>query len=241
LHAYADPEALVERARAAGVATIVAVSVDLASSRETVRLARAIPRVVAAVGLHPSHLEGLVAPETLAELESLARDPDVGFIGEIGLDAVEARVGVGVQVEAFRAQLDLAGRLGRPVNLHLRGAVGEAIDLLSELDYSRRPAAVVHYFVGGPDLARRYLDLGLYLSIGKPVTREENLELRAAVREIPLERLLLETDSYPLPGRRTEPRDIGVVAAAVAALKGLDPVEVADVTTANLLRLLGKG
>jgi len=98
--------------------------------------------------------------------------------------------------------------------------------------------AVLHYFVGEAELARRALDLGLFLSVGKPVTRVENEHLRRAVATVPLDRLLLETDSYPLPGRTTEPADVGLVAMAVARLLGRPVETIAEVTTANLLRML---
>lgn len=237
LHAYPDPGALIGRAAAAGVERVVGVSVDLDSSRATLRLARDFPNVVAAVGIHPSHLEGPLSEETLAGLEALAEDPLTGFVGEIGLDAVEARVPLATQIEAFETQLRLARKLGRPVNLHLRGAFDEALAIL---DDPNRPAGVVHYFVGDSRLARRFLDRGLLISVGKPVIRAENQALRAAIRDVPLDCLLLETDSYPLPGRTTEPRDVVQVARAVAELKGISSIDVARATATNLTRALGK-
>jgi TatD DNase family protein len=141
-----------------------------------------------------------------------------------------------VQAAVFREQLGAARRAGRPINLHVRGAFEEAFSILRE-DASG-VEAVIHYFVGDRALARQALDLGLYLSVGKPVTRAENQGLRAAIAEVPLDRLLLETDSYPLPGRTTEPRDVVLVARAVAELKGVTPDTIATATTSNLLRLI---
>ena len=99
--------------------------------------------------------------------------------------------------------------------------------------------SAIHYFVGGPDLANRYLAAGLWLSVGKPVARVEHAGLRAAIREAPLDRLLVETDTYPIPGRTTEPADVRLVALAVATLKGLSLERVAAATTANFARLVG--
>lgn len=250
LHAYADPTGLIERARAAGVSLIVGVSVDLASSRRTVEIASRHRGVVAAVGLHPTWLRpcpdrasdqergiGVLLSTTLRELAALARDPSVGMIGEIGLDTVDAAAPLDLQREIFRQQLVIADRLGRPVSLHLRGAFADAFATLKA--NSPRAGAVVHYFVGDAALARQALDLGLWISVGKPVSRAENDALRQAIRLVPLDRLLLETDSYPLPGRQTEPADVRVVAEAVAAIRALSVSEVAAVTTANLLRLIG--
>ena len=238
LHAYPDPAGIVARARARDVHLLVAVSIDLASSRRSIDLAAQFVGVVAAVGFHPSWLTAPLTPADLAALEQLARHPSVGFIGEIGLDGVEAKLSVEDQRQAFRAQLDLADRLSLPVNLHIRDAFPAAI---AELAARGLPSAgaVVHYFVGDPALAGRLLDLGLYLSVGKPVIRPENAALRAAIRGIPLDRLLLETDAYPLPGRTTEPADIGDIAREVAHLRGCSLEEVARATTDNLRRLLG--
>jgi TatD DNase family protein len=98
----------------------------------------------------------------------------------------------------------------------------------------------VHYFVGDADLARRYLDVGCDISVGKPVTRSENEALRETVTLIPPDRLLLETDTYPLPGRTTEPRDLPLICAAVAELQGASPARVAERTAASFERLFGR-
>jgi TatD DNase family protein len=97
----------------------------------------------------------------------------------------------------------------------------------------------VHYFQGGAELAERYLSLGCSISVGKPVLRLANRALLELVRRIPLERLLLETDTYPLPGRSTEPGDVRSVAEKVAELRGVTVATIADATTANFRRLIG--
>lgn len=240
LHAYSseDVAALLRRARDAGVELVVGVGTDLETSRRTIEIARAEPGVVAAVGFHPSYLTGPLAPENLAELSAMLADPRVGLLGEVGLDAVEARTTLETQEETLAAQLALARARHRPVNLHVRGAHDRLFGILHEHG-TAADGAILHYFVGGPDLARRALDQGLYLSIGKPITRVENVDLREAVRQAPLERLLLETDTYPLPGRATEPADVVLVARAVAEVKGVSEAIVAETTTATLRRLIG--
>ncbi|HEX5414978.1 MAG TPA: TatD family hydrolase [Chloroflexota bacterium] len=250
LHAYVDPPSLLERAAVAGVDLVVGISVDLASAGRTLEITRQArarrdagvsgPVVIAAVGLHPSDLTGPLEPATFSALEDLARDPLVGFIGEIGLDAVEAKVPLVTQAAAFRAQLDLAGGLGKPVNLHVRGAIEETLEILAAVG-PPTAGAVFHYFTGDRALAERLLAAGLSISVGKPVTRPGNAALRAAVETIPLDRLLLETDSYPLPGRTTEPADLPRVARAVADLKRLPVEAVAEATTGNLLRICASG
>ena len=246
LHAYADPVGLLERAAVAGVDRVVGVGVDLTTSRQTLavagqaRLSRqsraAWPTVIAAVGLHPSYLRCLPAAATYRALAELASDPLVGFIGEIGLDAVDANLALPMQALVFRTQLGLARELGKPVNLHVRGAVDAVLEILAADGLPDR-GAVFHYFTGDVTLAERLLTAGLFLSVGKPVTRPENAGLRAAVQCIPLDRLLLETDSYPLPGRTTEPADLPRVAQSVAGLRGVSVQTVAEATTENLRRI----
>ena len=237
LHAYADVDGLLERAQHAGVRLIVGVSVDPATSRETIEVARRHVGVVAAIGLHPVHLSGPTSDATLQELHELAQDRFVGMIGEIGLDSVDSPVSIDQQRVAFEAQLRIAKRCDLAVNLHLRGAFDEAFAILARVGVPNA-GAVLHYFVGDETLARRALDLGLYVSVGKPVTRLENARLRDAVRIIPLDRLLLETDSYPLPKRTTEPADVWLVARAAGDLMGISEAEVARVTCDNLMHLL---
>jgi TatD DNase family protein len=249
IHAYADPEGLLERAVAAGVDRIVGISVDLTTARRTLAIARQArlyrrtgtdwPTVIAAVGLHPALSRSLPVAATYQVLGDLAGDPLVGFIGEIGLDAAEAYLALPMQAMVFRAQLGLARQLGKPVNLHVRGAVDAALEILGADGVPER-GAVFHYFTGDAELAERLLAAGLFISVGKSVTRPENADLRAAVQDIPLERLLLETDSYPLPGRTTEPREIPRIAQAVAELKGLPIERVAEATTENLRRICGE-
>lgn len=246
LHAYADPAGLLERAAAVGVDRVVGVGVDLTTSRRTLAVARQArlrresgsgwPTVIAAAGLHPSYLRCLPSAATYSALAELAGDSLVGFIGEIGLDTVEANLSLPMQALVFRTQLALARQLGKPVNLHVRGAVDALLDILSA-DGLPESGAVFHYFTGDAALAERLLAAGLLLSVGKPVTRPENAELRAAVPFIPLDRLLLETDSYPLPGRTTEPSDLPSVAQSVAALRGVPIETVAEATTGNLRRI----
>jgi TatD DNase family protein len=218
---------LVERAQLAGVDHLLAVSVSLASSRRTVALAERWPDTVsAAVGIHPKWLRG----QRVDELERLAADHSVRAIGEVGLEPTPTAA----QHRFLEACLDLAERLGLAVVLHVVDAHQQALVLLKE---RLGPPVIVHYFVGDERLAANYLEVGCALSVGKPVLRDA--ELRRAVRMVPAERLLLETDSYPLPGRTTEPRDLVQVCGAVAELRGETPEAVAEATRGNLRRLLG--
>jgi TatD DNase family protein len=216
------------------VETLLAVSVSLASSARTRAVARRWPGVYAAVGVHPRRLRG----QRVEALERLAADPRVRAIGEVGLEYAPTAAPADAQRAFLAACLDLAEGLGRAVVLHAVGAQAHA-DALALLRARTGLPVVVHYFVGDERLAAAYLDAGCALSVGKPVTRPENAQLRAAVRQVPPERLLLETDAYPLPGRTTEPRDLPDVCRAVAALRAEAPEAVARATTRNFRRLLG--
>jgi TatD DNase family protein len=189
--------------------------------------------VYAAVGVHPRRLRR----QRVEELKRLATDPRVRAIGEVGLEYAPSAAPVGVQRAFLAGCLDLAEWLRRAVVLHVVGEAADA-DALALLAARAGPPVIVHYFVGDERLAAAYLEAGCVLSVGKPVTRMENAQLRAAVRQIPPERLLLETDGYLLPGRTTEPRDLVHVCRAVAALRGETSESVARVTTDNFRRLL---
>jgi TatD DNase family protein len=226
---------LVQRAQAAGVDLLLAVSVSVASSRRSLALAQRFAGVYAAVGVHPRRLRRQQA-QSLAAMAAHAR---VRAIGEVGLDYAPSAAPPDVQRAFLIDCLDLAQQLGRAVALHVVGPAAQADAVAVLAARPSGPPAIVHYFVGDEHLAAAYLAVGCWLSVGKPVTRTENAALRAAVRTIPSERLLLETDAYPLPDRTTEPRDVPDICRTVAALRGESPEVVARATTDNLRRLLG--
>ncbi|MGQ9513351.1 TatD family hydrolase [Thermodesulfitimonas sp.] len=237
----ADRAAVIERARAAGVTRLVTVGYDLASSRRAGELAAALPGVYAVVGVHPHDAAG-VPLNYLEELRRLARAPRVVAIGEIGLDFYRDLSPRSVQREVFVAQLHLARELGLPVVIHCREAHGEVYEIL------RREAVgisgVMHCFSGGWEEAKRFLALGFYLSIAGPVTFTGARRPVEVVRQMPLERLLLETDAPYLPpvphrGKRNEPAYLIYTAQKVAAIRGISLEELAAATTANAVRLFG--
>ena len=227
---------MVERARAAGVTRLLNAAVSLEASWQGLALAAKYPEVLAAAGVHPCWLPSS-DPEIVArELEELALRASLAALGEIGLEYAPRAAPPAIQQAFLHACLELAQRLDLPVCLHVVGAHEDALRLLAERPGVR---AVVHYFVGDLALAEQYLSAGCFISVGKPVTRPAHPALRAAVAALPLDRLLLETDSYPLPSRQTEPCHVVEVCRAVAALRGLAPEQVAAATTANFRRFLG--
>ncbi len=239
----ADLDGVIERSKAAGVVHSVVIGLwrgpgDFGGARD---LARAHAELFSpTIGIHP-HDVAQAPPEDFAILESLAGEADVMGVGETGLDYHYDHSPRPRQREAFRRHIQLARRVGKPVVVHVREAHADCAAILGE-----EPAGpgVIHCFTGNWDEARRYLDLGLFLSISGVVTFQNATQLREAVPKIPLDRLLVETDSpflAPVPhrGRRNEPAYVREVAAKVALLRG-EPFEaIARATADNARRLFG--
>jgi len=233
-----DREELLEELRA-GRAAVINVGVDLASSEASLELAHGRPHVFAACGVHP-HDAKAFSPEAERRLEGLLRAGAVA-IGEIGLDFYRNLSPREEQVAAFRAQLRLAKKLDLPVILHQRAAEEEFLEVLAE----EGPVyGVAHAFSGDVGLARRLVKAGLFLGIGGPLTYPRNEPLRQAVREVPLDRLVLETDAPFLPpepfrGKRNDPLKVRLVALKLAELLGMKPEDLAEATFENACRLFG--
>jgi len=246
-HAHLDDRTF-DKDRAAMIADlfaadigVITVGADLASSREAVRLAERHRGIWATIGVHP-HDAKTVTPSVLRELEDLAKSPRVVAIGEIGLDYYRDLSPRDVQRRAFAEQLELAKRLELPVVVHNRQSTDDLVAILRKA--GRTHAGVVHSFLGDLVLAETFLGLGLHLGVGGPLTYPANAALRDAVRRVPLERIVLETDCpylTPVPhrGKRNEPAYIELVAAEIARLRGISIDDVASQTTVNALALFG--
>jgi TatD DNase family protein len=230
---------ILERARQRGVTLALTVSVDERSSNRNLYIAQSYPGLVAAVGLHPLRVNEEHGDSQYTSLENLASHPKVVAIGETGLDFVDPSYSRVLQEYWLRRQVRLSASTELPLVIHCRSAMDELLRIIDE-EGGLPHGAVVHYFVGGREEAGAYLDRGFLISVGRPVSRPNMQTLAAAVRSIPMDRLLIETDSYPLPGRTTEPADVVEVAEAVARVKGVSWQDVADATAANFLRLFRK-
>ncbi len=233
-----DRKRVIERAQAAGVRTIVNVGADLASSQAAVALAEAYPQVYAAVGVHP-HDAKTVTRRMLEELGALALHPKVVAIGEIGLDFYRDLSPRDQQRRAFQQQLALASEVGKPVIIHDREAHEEIMATLRRwAKSSHQPAGVLHCFSGDLAMAQEAIELGFYISVAGPVTFDNARRLRDLVRQLPLEKLLVETDCpyltpHPHRGKRNEPAYVKLVAQAIARLKEMSVEEVARITSDN--------
>jgi TatD DNase family protein len=233
-------DVVIERARAAGVAAMVVVGTDLASSEQAVAMAERHPGVAATVGLHP-HDAANLAHEWEA-LVALAGHPDVVAVGEAGFDYHYMHAPPDAQDAAFRAQIRLAHQLDRALVIHSRDAWDDTFRVLVEEGMPRR--TVFHCFTGGPREAARALELGAALSFSGIVSFKSADDVRAAAAGCPADRLLVETDSpylapVPLRGTENEPANIALVGAALAAAVGRPPADVARETAAATAHWLG--
>jgi TatD DNase family protein len=237
----ADRDAVIARARAAGVRQMIVTGASIEGSRKALELARSRPgELFATAGVHPHHATELT-PESLPILEELARAPEVVAAGECGLDYFRDFSPRPTQRDAFHRQLELAARVGKPVFLHQRDAHEDFLAILKEHRASLR-GGVTHCFTGGERELAAYLDLGFSIGItGWICDERRGAHLLPLVRQIPADRLLLETDGpYLLPrdldpkpsSRRNEPVYLPHIAAIVARAREQSVAELAAASTA---------
>ena len=246
-----DRDDVLARAADAGVEAIAVCGEDLASSEAAVALAAGTerPRLFATAGFHPHEAER-ATDAALAAIEGLARAGNAAAIGEIGLDFHREFAPRATQRRALDAQLELAARLGLPVSVHSRDAEAGLEPHLarfaarSPLAARGRPHGVLHCFGGTLEQALRYVELGFLVSLACSAGYRANAEARRVAAGLPLDALLVETDSPALPprarrGERNEPAHVRDAVAVVAEARGECAETVADATAANALRLFG--
>lgn len=242
-----DLEGVVGRLRAAGVSRVVLVGCWRAPGDfgNALALAAARPELFSAtIGFHP-HEAAKVPEADWSAAEALARDPRVVAFGEIGLDFHYDLSPRPEQERVFRRSIALARRVGKPIVIHVREADPECLRVLRE-EGLPEAGGVVHCFTGDAPAAAAYVALGLYVSFSGIVTFKNAAPIREAVKVVPRERLLVETDSpylapIPFRGRKNEPAHVAHVAARIAELWGTSPDEVARVTGDNARRLFRMG
>ncbi|MGH2379456.1 MAG: TatD family hydrolase [Candidatus Limnocylindria bacterium] len=235
-----DVPGVLERAAAAGVERILTCGEDLASSEAAIALAERYPILRVAVGIHPHRAEALT-PTAVGRIRHLARNEHVVGIGEIGIDLSGRSAPRAVQEEAFRAQVELAAELDLPVTIHVRDAGDAVRDLLDRLPRIR---GHIHCYSEGPEEVEDWLRRGFWLSFAGTVTFPRSEGLRAAVALVPADRLLLETDApylapQPRRGQCNEPAFIADTYAAVAGLRGMTALALAQAVSHNAAALFG--
>ena len=236
-----DRSAVLARMAEMGVTRCAVIGYDLSSSETALRFAQETDGVCCAVGVHPEHADTLT-PDVLDALRKLAAFPEVRAIGEIGMDLHwDTNPPAEVQKKACIEQMELAHALSLPVSFHIRDAHMDMITLLKE-HKSILSGGIMHCFSGSWEIAREYLKLGFYISFAGPVTFKKAPKLQEAARNVPLERLLIETDSpymapEPVRGRRNEPGNVRYIAEKIAELRGMPFEELAERTTQNARNL----
>ena len=237
-------DAVVERARAAGVGVCLSIGTKLQTFARVREVAGRFDNVWCSVGIHPHEAEK--EPIDSAEpLIALTHDPKVAGIGETGLDYFYEHSPREAQIRNFRAHIEAARQTKLPLIVHTRDAEDDTIAILRDEMAAGPFTGVLHCFTGSKRLADAALELGFFLSASGIVTFKKSDELRTVFKDVPLDRLLVETDSpylAPLPhrGKRNEPAFVAHTAAALAVLKGVALDDLSETTTQNFFRLFAK-
>ena len=239
-----EVDAVVARARAADIARMVTISTRVARHAGVLALAERFPDVYCSVGTHPHHADEEL-DITAADLIDRARHPKVVAIGEAGLDYHYERAPRPAQEQGFRTHIEAARESGLPLVIHSREADAETARILEEETGQGAFPAVLHCFTGGPELARRAIALGLFISFTGILTFKNSAALRAIAAELPSDRILVETDApylapSPFRGKRNEPAHVVEVAKVLAETRGVSFEEIARQTTDNFFALFRK-
>jgi TatD DNase family protein len=241
----ADREGILARAREAGVGVMVTISTRIRQLPVLLDICAAHDNIYCSVGTHPHNAdEERCIPAD--EIVRLAEHPKVVAIGEAGLDYYYKHSSPEAQAEGFRTHIEAARRTGLPLEIHTRDADDDTLAILEDEHAKGGPfSAILHCYTGGPVLAKRAVELGLYVSFTGVVTFKKSQALRDIARDVPLDRLLVETDApflapEPYRGKTNEPAFVVNTAAALAEVKGVSADEFAATTTANFFRLFRK-
>jgi TatD DNase family protein len=238
---YPQADELVARALRAGVGRLQVVAYDEPSSRTAIELSERFNEAVAIVGIHPTEIDENIV-KNLALIEALARHPKVVAIGETGLDYywVKDPGERERQKQAFIAHIELADKLGLPIVVHTREAMEDTLTILKE--HTPKFGGVMHCYSGSVEMVKDFVELGMYISLGGPVTFLNARVPKEVALVVPDDRLLIETDSpyltpHPYRGKRNDPSLLPLVAQAIAGIKGVPFETIERITSENALRL----
>ena len=237
-----DREEVLSRMKANGITRCAVIGSDMETSRRAAAFAAAHSGIVAAGGIHP-HEASRFREDDLDELRDMYQDRRIRAIGEIGLDFYYDHSPRDLQREVCIRQMELAWELKAPVAYHIRDAHQEMLEIMKSMK-ARLTGGIIHCFSGSAEIAKEYLKLGYFISFAGPLTFKKAPRLQEAVKLIPKDRLLIETDSpymapEPMRGRRNEPSNVRYVGLKMAELRGEEPDEVAAFTTENAMRIYG--
>ncbi len=240
-----DIPAVLDRARSAGLTCLLTVGQGLDDSADAIELARRYRQLRVSVGLGP-HGAASVSSDHFGKLAALAAAPEVVALGEAGLDYYYDHCPRDIQRSVFAQQAGLAGELELPLIIHCRDAWDDCLAIFDRVDLGSNPG-VFHCYTGPPELIRQLIDRGFYVSFAGMVTFRNADLCRAAAKEVPPQRLLIETDApylAPEPFRKTKPNEPALLvhtARFLAQLLGMPPIELAHLTTQNARDLFSLG
>ncbi|TAH56717.1 MAG: TatD family deoxyribonuclease [Bacillota bacterium] len=232
-----DIEGYVERAKKAGVNYLLIVAWDVKSSKKAIKIAERFNNVYAAVGIHP--VDAVKTPKSdLKELEKLLTHPKVIALGEIGLDYhwIKDEKERAIEHDFFVMQIELANKYRKPVLIHMRDATNDTYEVLK--NNTPKYQGIMHSYSGSKEMALRFMDLGMYISLGGPVTFLNAHEPKEVASVVSEERLLLETDApyltpHPYRGKLNESANIPLIAEAIATIRNVSVEKVGEFTTKN--------
>ncbi|MBY0026050.1 TatD family hydrolase [Priestia aryabhattai] len=237
-----DLQEVINRALEKGVQNMVVVGFDEPTIKKAIQIAEMYDFIYASVGWHPVDAIDMT-DEHLAWIEELAQHPKVVALGEMGLDYHWDKSPKEVQKDVFRRQIRLARKVNLPIIIHNRDATEDVVTILKE-EHVEEVGGIMHCFTGSIEVAKQCMDMNMYISFGGPVTFKNAKKPKEVAAELPLDKLLIETDCpyltpHPFRGKRNEPGYVSYVAEQIAELKGITYEELADITTANAKKLFG--
>lgn len=235
-----NSEEILKKCHEMNVEKMITSGFDLASSQQAVKFAQNNKGVFASVGIYPCEVDKMQEGD-LEKLELLAQNDKVVAIGEIGFENREGCPNLAAQEEIFVKQLEIAKKLDKPVVIHCREAIGKLIEVLKK-NQSLLGGGTIHCFTEGKEVAAELLKLGFHLSIGGVATFKNARRVQEAIETIPLDKILLETDSPylspdPFRGQTNTPANLAYIAQKIANIKGLSVQEVASKTSENAKKL----
>lgn len=213
---------------------MITAGVNNTTNQEVLELIKEYPTVYGAIGIHPTEV-GISNQDSLEWIEDNLKEDKIVAIGEIGLDYHYGIEEKEKQMQFFKKQLDLAKKYNKPVVIHSRDAIEDTYNIMKEY---RGIKMVLHCYSGSVEMAKRFLELDVYFGVGGVLTFKNSRVLKDVVSFLPLDHILLETDSpylapEPFRGSKNEPKNVLLVAEALALIKGISAEEVIDITTKN--------
>ena len=238
---YKDLNSVIERAKSAGVTRFLVVGYDKESSLLAVKLATEYDFIYAAIGYHPTEIYGISETDFL-DVMNLLKHPKVVALGEIGLDYywIKDEKERELQKEYFIRQINIANENNLPISIHNRDAIEDCLKILKE--HPLKMGGVMHCYSGSVESMNEFLKCGMYISLGGPVTFKNAKTPKEVAKAVPLDKLLVETDSpylapHPFRGTQNEPEKIKFIVEEIANLRGVSYKEIEDETYKNALRI----